>query len=187
MTPAAGLSATAPDARAMRRVMGHFASGVTVVTTVTPDRTPAGCTVSAFTSLSLDPPLVLVCVDRGRYMNALLASAPGFAVSILRRGQQELALTFARPAADRFDSVATLPGRHGIPLIAGAIAHVECDREALADGGDHTIVIGRVRRLDADGGDPLIYSRGAFLDIPEPVWDRARVDAPHEWLLSAPW
>jgi len=177
----------APDAASMRRAMGQFASGVTVITTVTADREPAGCTVSAFSSLSLDPPLVLACIDRGRYLHQLLGTAPGFAVNVLRSDQGELALTFARPGADRFAGVISCLGRHGAPLLDGAIAHIECDREALLDGGDHTIVVGRVRGLATHDGEPLIYTRGAFLDIPTPAWDRARADAPHEWLLSAPW
>lgn len=174
------------DAASMRRAMGQFASGVTVITTVSPEGNPAGCTVSAFSSLSLDPPLVLICIDRGRFMHQLLTNAPGFAVNVLGRDQRSLALTFAGSAPDRFVGVGTRTGRHGAPLLDGAIAQLECDRESLLDGGDHTIVVGRVRSLAIVEGEPLIYSRGAFLDIPKPAWESAQADAPQEWLLSAP-
>jgi flavin reductase (DIM6/NTAB) family NADH-FMN oxidoreductase RutF len=177
----------APDAVAMRLVMGQFASGVTVVTTVGPDGEPAGCTVSAFSSLSLDPPLVLVCIDKSRAVHPLLTTAPGYVVNVLHADQQDLALRFARRGGDRFNGLALHDGRHGIPHISGAIAHLECDRHAVLDGGDHTIIVGRVRGMAVHDGEPLIYARGAFLDFSKPQWQRASADAPHEWLLTAPW
>jgi flavin reductase (DIM6/NTAB) family NADH-FMN oxidoreductase RutF len=171
----------------MRRAMGQFASGVTIVTALAPDGTAAGCTVSAFSSLSLDPPLVLVCIDRGRYMHQVLSAAAGFAVNILRADQADIALNFARRDADRFGQLDHRPGQHGAALISGAIAHVECDVHSVLDGGDHAIIIGHVKAAAVHPGDPLLYAQGAFLKLPEPEWDRALADAPHEWLLSAPW
>jgi flavin reductase (DIM6/NTAB) family NADH-FMN oxidoreductase RutF len=176
-----------PDAVAMREAMGRFATGVTVVTTVDADGRPAGCTISAFCSLSLDPPLVLVCVGRGRRMHALLAAAPGFAVNVLAAHQRDVATAFARTPHDRFAGLATRPGRAGARLLDGAVAHIECDRETVLDGGDHAIVVGLVRAVTTFPGEPLLYARGAFLDLPGPAWDRAAAGAPHEWLLSAPW
>ncbi|SFL39497.1 flavin reductase family protein [Geodermatophilus ruber] len=175
------------DPRLLRRAMGQFATGVTVITTVTEGSAPAGCTVNAFTSLSLDPPLVLVCIGRGRAMHPLLTEGPGYAVNVLAADQEPLAGTFARPGPDRFAGVAVRSGRHGVPLLEGAIAHIECDRYGVLDGGDHAIVVGRVRDLHVGDGEPLLYSQGAFLDLPRQDWERATADARHEWLLSAPW
>jgi flavin reductase (DIM6/NTAB) family NADH-FMN oxidoreductase RutF len=175
-----------PDAVSMRRAMGQFATGVTVITTVTGERQPAGCTVSAFSSLSLDPPLVLVCIDQGRVMHQQLTAAPGYVVNVLRTDQRELAVRFAGRGEDRFTALRTTPGRHGIPLIDGAIAHVQCDLHSVLDGGDHAIIVGRVRALATHAGDPLLYAQGAFLDLPPAQWETALADAQHEWLLNAP-
>jgi flavin reductase (DIM6/NTAB) family NADH-FMN oxidoreductase RutF len=187
MTSPSAAHTAAPDAAAMRRAMGQFATGVTLVTTVTSDGAPAGCTVSAFCSLSLDPPLVLVCIDRARAMHELLTTAPGYAVNVLHADQRDLALRFARPGDDRFAGLDLHQGRHNIPLIGGAIAHIECDRHAVLDGGDHTIILGRIQGLAVHDGEPMLYVQGAFLDLPKPHWDRAVANAPHEWLLTAPW
>jgi flavin reductase (DIM6/NTAB) family NADH-FMN oxidoreductase RutF len=176
-----------PDAGSMRRAMGQFATGVTVITTVTGEGEPAGCTVSAFSSLSLDPPLVLVCIDQGRVMHQQLTAAPGYAVNVLRTDQRELAVRFAGRGEDRFTGLRTAPGRHRIPLIDGAIAHIQCDLHSVLDGGDHAIIVGRVRALATHAGDPLLYAQGAFLDLPPAQWETALADAQHEWLLNAPW
>lgn len=177
---------TIPPA-AMREAMGRFATGVTVVTTLDTTGAPAGCTVSAFSSVSLNPPLLLVCVDATRFMHSLLTVGSGFAVNILSADQADVALAFARPSADKFAAVAHHPGRGGVPLLDGAIAHVQCTRHAVFDGGDHAIVLGRVHDIRSSPGEPLLYSRGRFLDIERGVWDEAIAAAPHEWLWSAPW
>jgi flavin reductase (DIM6/NTAB) family NADH-FMN oxidoreductase RutF len=176
-----------PDALSMRSAMGQFATGVTVITTMTGESQPAGCTVSAFSSLSLDPPLVLVCIDRGRAMHQHLTTAGGFVVNVLRTDQRELAVRFAGRGEDRFAGLRTTPGRHGIPLLTGAIAHIQCDPHSVLDGGDHAIIVGRVRALATHPGDPLLYAQGAFLDLPPAQWEVALADAQHEWLLNAPW
>ena len=176
-----------PDMASMRRAMGQFATGVTIITTVTGEGQPAGCTVSAFSSLSLDPPLVLVCIDQGRLMHEQLTGAPGYIVNVLRTDQRDLAVRFAGRGEDRFNGLRTTAGRHGIPLIDGAIAHIQCDLHSVLDGGDHAIVVGRVRALATQAGDPLLYAQGAFLDLPPAQWEFALADAQHEWLLNAPW
>lgn len=175
------------DLDAFRRALGQFATGVTVITALTSDGEPVGCTVSAFCSVSMDPPLVLACIGKGRSMHRTLAEVPGFGVNILRSDQADLALRFARSGADRFAGVGIRPAPDGIPLLDGTIARLRCERHDLLEGGDHTIVLGRVVDLHVDDGEPLLYSRGAFLDLPEPDWQRALATAPHEWLLSAPW
>ena len=175
------------DPGLMRRAMGQFATGVTVITTVTGDAEPVGCTVSAFSSLSLDPPLVLVCIGRDRGVHGPLSAGPGYSVNVLARSQREIAYAFARPGHDRFAGLPVREGRHGIPLIEGALAQIQCDRYSVLDGGDHAIVVGRVRQVEVAPGEPLLYSQGAFLDVPDQDWERVMATAPHEWLLSAPW
>ncbi|MCU1604343.1 MAG: flavin reductase domain protein FMN-binding protein [Modestobacter sp.] len=175
------------DPGLMRRAMGQFATGVTVITTVTGDAEPVGCTVSAFSSLSLDPPLVLVCIGRDRGVHGPLSAGPGYSVNVLARSQREIAYAFARPGHDRFAGLPVREGRHGIPLIEGALAQIQCDRYGVLDGGDHVIVVGRVRQVEVAPGEPLLYSQGAFLDVPDQDWERVMATAPHEWLLSAPW
>jgi flavin reductase (DIM6/NTAB) family NADH-FMN oxidoreductase RutF len=174
------------DPTVLRRATGHFATGITVTTAVTPAGEPVGCTISAFCSLSLQPPLVLVCIGKGRYMHDILTSGPGYAVNVLRADQGWLANIFARPSQDRFSGVAHRMGQHGIPLLDGAIAHIECDRQAVYDGGDHAIVLGHVRGLAIAEGDPLMCSRGTFVDAAS-EGERATAMASREWLLSAPW
>lgn len=171
----------------LRDAVGRFASGVTVVTTLGEDGAPIGCTVSAFSSVSLDPPLVLVCIDNGRFMHRALTTGVGFVINVLAADQADLAMSFARPAADKFTGVPFHRGRGGVPLLDGALAHLQCDRYAVLDGGDHAIVLGRVMTVGTAAGEPLLYSQGAFLDINRDEWDRAVERAPHEWLLSAPW
>jgi flavin reductase (DIM6/NTAB) family NADH-FMN oxidoreductase RutF len=178
---------TAIDPVLMRRTLGQFATGVTVITTVRPEGVLAGCTVSAFCSVSLDPPLVLVCIGKDRFLHDVLVNGPGYVVNVLRADQADLAKGFARQGGDRFAGVRHRPGRHGIPLLDGAIAQVECDRHAVLDGGDHAIVVGIVRALRPAEGEPLLYSGGAFLDLPRKDWHEAQNRAEHEWLLSAPW
>lgn len=148
----------------LRHAMGQFLTGVTVVTTVLPDGSPAGCTVNAFCSVSEDPPLVLVCIGRERYMHDVLVGAPAYAVNILRSDQAEVARRFATADVDRFAGLPTHPGGHGIPLLSEAIASIECDRVGVLDGGDHVIVLGGVRRIWTEGGEPLLYMNGMFLD-----------------------
>ncbi len=181
---------TAPvaiDPSVLRRAMGQFASGVTVISTLTEDGLPIGCTVSAFSSLSLNPPLVLVCIDAGRFMHQQLSTAPGFVVNVLSAKQADVAMTFARPADDRFHGINTHRGRRNIPLLDGAIAHIQCDRSDVLPGGDHAIIVGRVHDVGVNNGEPLLYAKGAFLHVNDDAWDRALAQAPHEWLLSAPW
>lgn len=167
--------------------MGRFATGVTVITTVTADGRPAGMTVSAFASVSLDPPLVLVCIGTERFMCGALRESPGYVVNVLGREQAPLAMAFARRAQDRFAGVAWRPGLYGMPLLGGAITTVQCEHHAVTDGGDHEIFVGRVRRADVRDGEPLLYADGAFLQVAEPAWRDAEGRAVHDALLALPW
>ena len=144
----------------LRVATGQFPTGVTVVTTVLGDGSPAGCTVSSFCAVSEDPPLVLVCIGRERFMHDALVSAPGYTVNILRADQADVARLFATTGAERFSKLPTRPGHHDIPFLPAAIASIECDLERIVDGGDHIIVLGAVRHVRVGGGEPLLYSGG---------------------------
>ncbi|HXJ32844.1 MAG TPA: flavin reductase family protein [Candidatus Eisenbacteria bacterium] len=155
------------DPKDLRRVMGHFATGVTIVTTRGADGTPYGLTANAFTSLSLDPPLCLVCVDRKAESFAHFYDSKVFTVNILTREQEDLSNRFAKSGGDKFTGVATAPGHHGAPLIAGALATIECRITATHDSGDHVIHIGHVEHVQVNGGDPLLFFQGRYRRLVE--------------------
>ncbi len=145
-----------------RDLLGRFATGVTVLTTRDPAGRPMGMTASAVAAVSLDPPLVLVCVDRTRDIHDVLRAAPRFALNVLAADQERWSRRFAEEVTDRFADVAVLDGPHGLPLLAGAVAHIVCEaREAIA-GGDHTIFLGLVAEGTARDGSPLIHYRGGY-------------------------
>jgi flavin reductase (DIM6/NTAB) family NADH-FMN oxidoreductase RutF len=171
----------------MRNAMGQFATGVTVVTALDASGAPVGCTVSAFSSLSLDPPLVLVCVDKRRLMHSVLSEASSFAINILSKLQADVALNFARPTDKKFEILDHHAAADGSPLIDGAITHIECNSERQMEGGDHTIFVGRVMQVRVSPGEPLLYSQGAFVDVMLDASGAAIAYAPYEWLLDAPW
>jgi flavin reductase (DIM6/NTAB) family NADH-FMN oxidoreductase RutF len=151
-----------------RRVLGHFASGVTVITTCDSDSKPTGLTASAFTSVSLDPPLVLVCVDHKSQSYPHIKERGCFAVNILRADQQAVSRRFASSRLDKFDEVPHEVTDRGLPLIHGAIAHLECTTVSVHVEGDHTIFVGRVERIRTDGGEPLLYFRGQYDRLANP-------------------
>jgi len=154
-----------------RNAIGHFATGVTVITSVGGDGQPVGTTASAVTSLSLDPPLILVCFDRSSRTLESLVGHGAFAVNVLGARQQHLSANFARRGlAAAWDEVRHRRGRTGSPRIDGVIATLECTVEHRLAGGDHEIVVGRVREVEttADDASPLIYWRGRYL-LPESV------------------
>ncbi len=154
------------DERTFRDTLGRFPTGVTVVT-ASGDHGPAGLTTNAFTSLSLDPPLVLVCFERGSRTLPIVRETRRFAVNVLRTGQEELARVFAskRVAAEKFESV-THTVDHGVPVLDGALAWVICDLVALHPGGDHEIGVGAVTAMGHDpDGEPLVFVDGAYRDL----------------------
>ena len=154
-----------------RDAIGHFATGVTVITSIDADGEPVGTTASAVTSLSLDPPLILVCFDRSSRTLESLVGHGAFAVNVLGARQQHLSANFARRGlAAAWDEVRHRRGRTGSPRIDGVIATLECTVEHRLEGGDHEIVVGRVREVEttADDASPLIYWRGRYL-LPESV------------------
>ena len=150
----------APDD--FRRVLGHFATGVTILTTVDGESRPTGLTVSAFCSVSLDPPQILVCVDHKSQSYPALRDGASFAVNILGAEHESISRRFATTRLDKFDGVPWSPGRLGVPLIDGALAHLECRTVSRHVEGDHTILVGRVEEARNGGGEPLLYFRGKY-------------------------
>lgn len=147
-----------------RRVLGHFASGVTVVT-VAHENTLHGITVSSFASLSLHPPLVLICIDKLVGSHATLQAAGHFAVNILAEDGEDLSRHFASREPDKFKGIAYQPGSNGDPLLDKALATIECRITQQADGGDHTIFMGEVLAAATKPGKPLIYYRSGYHEL----------------------
>jgi flavin reductase (DIM6/NTAB) family NADH-FMN oxidoreductase RutF len=145
-----------------RSVMGRFSSGVTVVTTINDEGEDEGMTVSAFCSLSLDPPLVLCCVDHNATMYDSLATADGFIVNILSEKQESLARRFSGPDPNRFDGIGYSRGTSGIAILDDVLGYLECRRVATHLGGDHCIYVGEVEFANANEGRPLLYYRGGY-------------------------
>jgi flavin reductase (DIM6/NTAB) family NADH-FMN oxidoreductase RutF len=156
----------AADPQRFREVIGHFATGVTIVTASGPQGA-AGLTTNAVTSLSLDPVLLLVCIDNASRTLPAVRASRRFAVNVLRRGQEDLARVFAskRVAREKFEAV-THTVAHGVPVLDDALAWLACDLVDLHLGGDHTIGIGAVTHLDApDDAPPLLWYRGAYTTL----------------------
>jgi flavin reductase (DIM6/NTAB) family NADH-FMN oxidoreductase RutF len=162
-----------------RLVMGHFVTGVSVVTAFDGER-PAGITVNALSSVSLEPPLVMVALDRRRFITPVIRSAGRYAVSILGEDQQALSDCFAgaavTPGRDDFCGAAWRPGATGLPLLDGAIATLECTTVETFSAGDHDLFIGRVEALgsEADRGGPLLYYRRQYLRIERAAVSRVK-------------
>jgi flavin reductase (DIM6/NTAB) family NADH-FMN oxidoreductase RutF len=153
------------DPDTFRAALGRFASGVTVVTTCDGEGRDHGMTVSAFCSVSLDPPLVLACIGHEASMHPVALHADRFGVSILAAGQEALARRFADQRSDRFDGVGYSRGKLGVALLDDALAHLECAVIDRRDAGDHTIVVGRVDVAVCHRGRPLVYYRGGYTQL----------------------
>lgn len=147
-----------------RTLLGRFASGVTVVTALDHAGHPHGMTVSAFASVSLDPPLVLACIDKAASMSAVLLDNTAFAVNILAEGQHDWSQRFADAAMElRFEGIPWHPGGSGAPFIDGAHANLACVPWSTVDAGDHVILVGRVVGGSArPGSRPLLYHQGTY-------------------------
>jgi flavin reductase (DIM6/NTAB) family NADH-FMN oxidoreductase RutF len=155
------------DSETFRSVLGRFASGVTIVTARDAQGVDHGMTVSAFCSLSLVPPLVLVCIDHAASMHELMLSHPTFGINILSSEQEAYSRRFAAEEDDRFDGIAYSRGENGVVLLDDALAHMECRPVAHYDAGDHTIIVAEIDRAAAHTGDgrPLLYYRGGYAQL----------------------
>jgi 3-hydroxy-9,10-secoandrosta-1,3,5(10)-triene-9,17-dione monooxygenase reductase component len=151
------------DPTALRRALGRFATGVTVITTLAADGAPLGFTANSFNSVSLDPPLILWSLSRSSRQLGAYRGASAYAVNILTAEQEEVARQFAaRDAQDRFARVNWTPGLEGVPVLPEALAIFECAHEAVYPAGDHELFIGRVERVTERAGRPLTYFGGGF-------------------------
>jgi flavin reductase (DIM6/NTAB) family NADH-FMN oxidoreductase RutF len=148
-----------------RSILGRFPSGVTVVTTKGADGSDQGMTVSAFCSVSLGPPLVLMCIEKTASAHEALTSAPAFIVNILSAKQEQIARRFAIVDIDRFEGVGFSRSGNGIAVLDDVLGVIECSRFALHDAGDHTIIVGEVEAGRAERGAPLLYYRGGYAQL----------------------
>ena len=150
------------DSRAFRNALGAFPTGVAVVTAASADA-PIGITVNSFASVSLDPPLVLWCMDARSQRHDSFVQAPGFTISILGTEHREVSSRLAKPGEHKLDGFKLLPTELGPPALADSLAVFECVRETTLPGGDHTILVGRVLRFAQPGqGAPLLFYRGKY-------------------------
>jgi flavin reductase (DIM6/NTAB) family NADH-FMN oxidoreductase RutF len=158
------------DSESFRDVMGRFATGISVITTLDEAGGPAGITVSAMSSVSLEPPLVMVALARRRFITPLVDATGRFAVNVLRHDQQALSDCFAHapvsPGREEFCGATWHPGPTGLPLLDGILASLECTVVQTFAVGDHELFIGQVDSLAVDGaGDPLLYFRRQYLRV----------------------
>lgn len=151
------------DPRTLRDALGCFATGVTVVTACDVEGAPVGLTANSFTSVSLEPPLLLVCIAKTSSSLRVLERAENFAVNVLQIGQQPVSNVFAKSGEDRFSQTSWEPGENGAPILTGALVNFECRRHAMHDGGDHVILVGQVERARYEPRrDPLLYFKGKY-------------------------
>lgn len=150
------------DESSFRRACGHFATGVSIVTMAGADGHPQGLTANSFTSVSIDPPLVLVCVDKSIASYPAIEQAEGWLVNILTDQQEELCRRFANPDVDKFAGLTTEPGPYGAPRIPASLAYLTARSCARFDGGDHGIFLGEVTDVQIGSGEPLIFYRGMY-------------------------
>lgn len=156
------------DAEAFKAVMASFGASVTVITTVDAEGQPHALTATAFSSLSKQPPLCLVCVDQRARAHAVIRRERRFAVNILKHSQADLSAHFATSVDDKFDGVDWTAGEMtGCPLLPDALAWMECRLVAEHPGGDHDIFIGELVNSDVDEGSPLVYFRGNYVELSE--------------------
>jgi flavin reductase (DIM6/NTAB) family NADH-FMN oxidoreductase RutF len=148
-----------------RSVLGRFPSGVTVVTTKSADGSDEGMTVSAFCSVSLNPPLVLICIEKSASAYAALTAASGFVVNILSATQEQIARRFAIVDIDRFEGVGYSRSQNGFAILDDVLGVIECAAFARHDAGDHTIIVGEVEAARAQNGTPLLYYRGGYAQL----------------------
>jgi 3-hydroxy-9,10-secoandrosta-1,3,5(10)-triene-9,17-dione monooxygenase reductase component len=150
------------DPAQFRQLLSRFATGVTVVTALDPQGRPAGMTASSVSSVSLEPPLLLVCVGHQADFHPVIAAARRFAVNVLAADQEHLSRQFAAAEGDRFAGVRYRKGPHDVPLLEGAVAHFLCDRWGQQEAGDHSVFFGLVTGGETFDRPPLLYYRSRY-------------------------
>ena len=159
------MSSSAADLPAFRQACSLFATGVAVATATAVDGTPHGLTVSSFTSVSVDPPLILICIDSQCPFLSHFRLCTHFAVNVLGESQRELSVIFAEKPEGRFDGVEWFAGKTGVPLLAGSLARVECRASSIFEAGDHAIFIGEVEHAESSNGRPLLYFNRGYRSL----------------------
>jgi flavin reductase (DIM6/NTAB) family NADH-FMN oxidoreductase RutF len=154
------------DPQELRRIMGHFATGVTVITTTDKEGLPNGLTANAFMSLSLNPPLVIISVDKGAQCYPCFELQNGFTVNFLSEDQEEISRRFATKGVDKFAGLPWHAGSNGAAILDDVLGYVECRISERHDGGDHTIVVGEITNASALGDRPLLFFKGKYQRLP---------------------
>lgn len=150
-----------------RELLGRFATGVTVITTLDSTGKPAGMTASALSAVSLEPPLLLVCVNRSAEFCTVLQRSARFAVNVLASDQEHLSRRFAAEGIDRFAGVSYETRSAGLPLLSGVVAHIWCEVKGSQDAGDHVVFFGRVVGGQVYDREPLVHFRGRYWRVDE--------------------
>jgi flavin reductase (DIM6/NTAB) family NADH-FMN oxidoreductase RutF len=154
------------DQTDFRNALGTFATGVTIVTTTSDDGDPIGLTANSFSSVSLSPPLILFCLDRGSFSFAHFERSSHFAVNVLSAEQQDVSNHFARPSEDKWNDISFSTGKVGCPAFSEALAIFECSTDSIHDAGDHIIIVGKVEHFELKPeGEPLLYYKGRYAKI----------------------
>ena len=159
------MTQNAVDQAQFRQLLGRFATGVTVITARDASGRPHGMTANSLSSVSLEPPLLLLSIDHEAAMHGLLVTVPRFAINILASDQETVSRRFAQDREERFDGIGYQESPRGLILLDGALAHIECERAATHEAGDHTILVGRVVAGSAVDGRPLCYFRGGYASL----------------------
>ena len=149
----------------LRRVMGHFATGVTVITSLRSSGELHGLTANAFTSVSLTPPLLLICVDKKAESYPCFEESKVFTVNILASDQEDLSRRFAVSGGPKFEGVSYRTGVNGAPILNGTLGFIECKVVSTVDGGDHTIYLGEIEQAETRDAKPLLFFRGGYREL----------------------
>ena len=153
------------DPRSLRSAFGKFATGVTIITTCQSDGTPRGITANSFTSVSLDPPMLLICIAKSAFSKSIFSECEHFGINILHSTQQDISTLFASKSAEKFDKVDYEKSLHGTPVIKETLATFICQRQKSVDAGDHLVIFGEVIDFRSNEGSPLLYFNGAYRSI----------------------
>lgn len=154
------------DPALFRSVLGHYATGIAVITAMSDGNEPVGMAVTSFTSVSLDPMLVAFCPDKGSTTWPRIEKTGHFCVNLLAHDQEAVCRAFASRGGDKFAGVDYRVSEHGVPVLDGALASIECEIHSVVEGGDHWIVLGRVLSLEASAErDPLLFFRSAYAQL----------------------
>ncbi|MEQ5777312.1 flavin reductase [Thalassospira sp. NFXS8] len=169
MANATALADTAIDSKMLRNAFGTFVTGITVVTTLDADGTPRGMTANSFTSVSLDPPLLLVCISKSASSHPVFTNANSFAVNILHDEQAAISNIFASRAENKFEAAPHTSFHTGAPVLSDCLTWFDCSTYSQADAGDHTILIGEVKAFGTSPAAPLGFCRGNYVSVKDPL------------------